>query len=198
MSYVSFSEVWSALGQDLTYMISDPEVIRRKQLAGGRRSSMSSMSGMSGMSGRDSPGVMSRSKSSTSVTSSYYDHAADDTYDACNAGESRASLKGWMERDVPQPQPPPEELHTTQRRRAMLASASTQSLLGHHTPDHTAASTEAKRPSDRPSVRRSASGSDTAYYLDADNGVYYDCGIQYSDDHHDASPALAYRSEQVP
>ena len=88
---------------------------------------------------------------------------------------------------MPQPQPPPEELHTTQRRRAMLASASTQSLLGHHTPDHTAASTEAKRPSDRPSVRRSASGSDTAYYLDADNGVYYDCGIQYSDDHHDAS-----------
>ena len=80
-------------------MISDPEVIRRKQLAGGRRSSMSSMSGMSGMSGRDSPGVMSRSKSSTSVTSSYYDHAADDTYDACNAGER-------MERDVPQPQPP--------------------------------------------------------------------------------------------
>ena len=191
MSYVSFSEVWSALRQDLTYMISDPEVIRRKQLAGGRMSSMSSMSGMSGMSGRDSPGVMSRSKSSTSVTSSYYDHAADDTYDACDAGER-------MERDVPQPQPPPEELHTTQRRRAMLASASTQSLLGHHTPDHTAASTEAKRPSDRPSVRRSASGSDTAYYLDADNGVYYDCGIQYSDDHHDASQALTYRSEQVP
>jgi hypothetical protein len=31
-SSISFSDVWAALGQDLNYLISDPEVIRRKKL----------------------------------------------------------------------------------------------------------------------------------------------------------------------
>ncbi len=161
VSYVTFSEVWSALGQDLTYLISDPEVIRRKQL---KREQMS---------GGGFPVVQEgRSKSSADADGGESRDAAD-------------SFNQWIAHELPQQQSPPEKPNMKQRRRAMVESASTQSLLGHHTPAHT----EAKRPP----VRRSAgSGSDAAYYLAADNGVYYESSMQ-----HDASSAQSYRSEHV-
>ena len=182
-SYVSFSDVFSALGQDLTYMMSDPEVIRRKKLAREHAEQQ--------LSSPPAPSSALRGRSQSS-----YAERRDSTAREWLGGNTPL-------RDAPETALPADRkmmhAHVVQRRDAMLASASSQSLLGH--PSHPLSRTNLQSLDHESPAGRSTD--DAALRLAHDRADPSDKGKGFGTfgtfrQAEDPSPAVSYRAPQVP